>query len=348
MHPKTLLAGAAVALIIAGCGGVEMMNTTTQAHATSTTAQPTTTAPLAPTTAGVEDAYALTRDVLYLSDDERELRLDVYVPLGDGPFPVVVLIHGLPSSKDDPYQSWTAAAAAEAGMAVFVPDWNPTPPSRPRTTDLREAFATTACALAYAEQEAESYGGDPTRVVTSGFSAGALEAAWLALGHDVGIPEGCVAGGIPYRPVGAVLGDSEYFLHSRYFDQAFDADPDGMQEITSAIVDPAHWPDDLSARFRIWYAESSPPIVIRRFEDAWAEDDWLAQRDPGGSIREDLSELGLLADGIISYLDESELLAFRLRRAGLDATATMHPGGHTMLDKTDELVAYLLDAAGTG
>lgn len=32
----------------------------------------------------------------------------------------------------------------------------------------------------------------------------------------------------------------------------------------------------------------------------------------------------------------------------LDAAAEMHPGGHEMLGKTDELVAYLLDAAGIG
>jgi hypothetical protein len=141
-----------------------------------------------------------------------------------------------------------------------------------------------------------------------------------------------------------MLGDSEYFLHTGFFDGGFDTDLAGMQEFTAEIIDPARWPEDLSATFRIWYAESSRGA--RSFVDAWAPDGWLAQRDPDGSIREDLDRLGLLDDGIISYLDEGELLAHRLRRAGLDAAAYMHPGGHTMLDKTDDLVAYLLDAAG--
>ncbi len=385
MKARTLLSTMTLLLLLAACGGggsaepsaptgVSPETTPPPTTTTTPTSLPETAPPLAaeatqaPTTAtlGAEaaqapttattattlpeatpsdpgSAYTTIENLIYLSDGRQELKVDAYVPAGQGPFPVAILFHGMPSSKDELNQSVTAAAAAEAGMLTFVPNWNPTmgPMS---STILRSATANMACALAFTEQEAPSYGGDPARVVTSGFSAGSPGAAWLALGHEVDLSEGCFATEIPHRPVGAMLGDSEYFFHTAFFDRGFTDDLAGMQEFAAEIIDPASWPEDLSARFRIWYAESS--MGIRSFEDAWAEDGWLAARDPDGSIREDLDDLGLLDDGIISYIDESELLAYRLRSIGLDATAHMHPGSHVMLDKTDELVAYLLDAAG--
>jgi hypothetical protein len=98
-------------------------------------------------------------------------------------------------------------------------------------------------------------------------------------------------------------------------------------------------------RFRFWAAaDGTSP---RPFDDPWDQDGWFAQRDPDGTIREDLDELGELDDGVITYIDEGLLLATRLQQAGIDAMFDIFPGGHTHNDKVPELIAYLLDAAGT-
>ena len=85
----------------------------------------------------------------------------------------------------------------------------------------------------------------------------------------------------------------------------------------------------------------------RSFDDPWDEDGWFAQRDPDGTIREDLDELGELDDGTISYIDEGLLLATRLQQAGIDTTFDMLPGVHeAQIYAPEVVVAYLLDAAG--
>ena len=39
--------------------------------------------------------------------------------------------------------------------------------------------------------------------------------------------------------------------------------------------------------------------------------------------------------------DEGQLLALRMREAGLDVTLEEFPGGHVVLGKSEELVAYI-------
>jgi hypothetical protein len=75
------------------------------------------------------------------------------------------------------------------------------------------------------------------------------------------------------------------------------------------------------------------------------ESGWFAQRDPDGSIREDLDQLGQLEDGTITYIDAGQLLALRLSEAGIEVTLDEYPGGHTTHDKVPELVGYLQAAA---
>ena len=154
----------------------------------------------------------------------------------------------------------------------------------------------------------------------------------------------------PYRSgraVGAVFGDSEYFLHTTWWDGAFDQDLDEMQAIVAETVDPAFWAFDLPERFRLWAVTDEPGA--RSFDDPWDEEGWFTQRDPDGTIREDLDELGELDDGSISYIDQGLLLTSRLQQAGIDATFDLLPGVHDAHTDTPEVVvAYLLDAAGDG
>ena len=347
----------AVAMLAAGCSSgttdttsapVEAATTTVAAITTTTVPATTTTVQQATTTTADSDpGVTVTRDIVYLEMNGHEYLVDVYVPAGDGPWPVVVALHGAPVYKGDAQTTVVAQAAAEAGMLVFTPNWT-SPWSALSGMDAEwirtDAQPALECALAFAQQEAAEYGGDATRTVIQGTSAGASSGTPRVFGQTVDLASGCLAQTPSTAPVGAVLGDAEYFFHNTSWDGAFDEDIEEMQAIVAESVDPAAWTGDLPARVRLWAAEEGS--FARSFDDPWDEDGWFALRDPDGSIREDLDRLDELDDGVISYIDEGLLLAERLQQAGVDVTFDLLPGGHLATNKVPELVAYLLDAAG--
>ncbi|MEA2026291.1 MAG: hypothetical protein U9O18_06340 [Chloroflexota bacterium] len=310
---------------------------------TTTTIEQTTTTASPP-----EDEVTVIKDIVYLEMDGHEYLVDVYAPAGEGPWPVVVALHGATVYKNDSTNTVVAKAAAEAGMLVFAPNWVA---AWPTLSDMNAEFVRStqpalSCALAFAQQQAVWYDGDPDRTVVYGMSGGGSSGHGLVLAPTVDLTPGCLAQTPPVAPVGAVLGDAEYFNHPEWWDGAFDQDIEEMQTLVAEKIDPAFWTADLPSRFRLWAAaDGSFP---RSFDDPWDEDGWFAQRDPDGSIREDLDDLGELDDGVINYIDSGLLLFTRLQREGVDATFDVLPGGHTTADKVPELVAYLLDAAGTG
>ena len=356
----TVLLPIAAAMLAASCSsGTTDATTAPDASATNTTLPPTTT--VAPTTTveaitttttttapASDSGVIITKDILYLEMDGDEYRVDVYVPAGDGPWPVVVAPHAGGIYKNDPDLTMVAKAAAEAGMLVFVPNWVAEWPSLDDMDAefIRAQRRALPCALAFAQQEASGYGGDSDRTVIYGFSGGATSGSSLVLRPYADLTPGCLAQTAPVAPVGAVFGDAEYFLHVEWWDGAFEADLEEMQTIVAEAVDPALWKTDLPARFRYWAAADGS--YRRSFDDPWDEGGWFAQRDPDGTIREDLDALGELDDNAISYIDEGLLLATRVQQAGIDATFDVLPGGHSQLGRIPEIVAYLLDAAGAG
>jgi dienelactone hydrolase len=282
-----------------------------------------------------------------IGDAAELLDVDVHAPAGVGPWPVVVALHGATAYKNDPQTTVIAQAAAEAGMLVFAPNWVARWPDL-STLDaefIRAVEPAYRCALVFAQQEATSYGGDPERSTVYGHSGGATSASHLLLQSTTDLAQGCLAQTLPTAPVGAVLGDADYFHHGAWWDGVFAADTEEIQAIVAEVVDPASWPTDLPTRFRLWAAAGGS--FPRSFDDPWDEHGWFAQRDPDGTIREDLDELGALDDGVIDYIDAGLLLATRLQQAGIDATFDVFPGGHDAPDKASELVAYLLDSAGS-
>jgi acetyl esterase/lipase len=295
----------------------------------------------------LDDGVTVTKDVAYLELDGHEYLVDVYVPDGDGPWPVVVALHGGMVYKSNSHTTVVAQAAAEAGMLVFVPNYVAQWPSLSAMDAefVQSIKLALPCALAFVQQEAAGYGGDSNRTVVYGMSAGASTGAHLVLGSTRDLTSGCQAQTVPMAPVGAVLGDAEYFLHAPWWDGAFDKDIEEMQTTVAETVDPAVWTTDLPKRIRVWAAADGS--FLRSFDDPWDDDGWFAQRDPDSTIREDLDELGELEDGVITYIDEGLLLTHRLQQAGIDTTFDILPGGHTAPDKVPEIVAFLLDAAGT-
>jgi len=313
MRNRTILLLALVAIVVAACGGEETSS---------------------------DGAFTRTEDLTYLTVDGDAFEADMYVPQGDGPWPIVVMFHGNPDTKEGRMTAAVAEAAAAAGMQVFVPNWlTGTPLLTPETFDF--IYAAANCAVAYAQPDPEV----SLPVVVYGFSAGVGPASLAALDPASEPIPGCGVENRPAPITGAVFGDGEYFLHSTIFNGAFAADLEVMQARVGTIVDPNLWPSDMETRFFLWVADEG--TSSRGFRDPWDETGWLAQRDPDGSIRDDLDRLGQLDDGIISFIDQGQFMALRLEEAGIEVTLHNYPGGHSTMDKVPELVGYLTDAAAT-
>lgn len=105
--------------------------------------------------------------------------LDVYAPAGhDGPpLPVLVFIYGgswRHGDKDD--YEWLGAALAAQGFVVVVPNYRLVPDV------VFPAFvADCAAAVRWAADNSAAHGGDPSKIVLSGHSAGAYNAIMLAM-----------------------------------------------------------------------------------------------------------------------------------------------------------------------
>jgi acetyl esterase/lipase len=126
---------------------------------------------------------------------EARQKLDVYVPkaaqdgrdAGAGPAanatgarPVVIFWYGgswQSGSKSD--YRFVGAALADRGYVTVLPDYRLYPEVKfPGFLD------DAAHAVAWVQQHAQEFGGDPHRVVLMGHSAGAHTAAYLALNHE--------------------------------------------------------------------------------------------------------------------------------------------------------------------
>ena len=338
-----------VAIITAGCSsssGGEIDESSVSALAgPPTSASETAVSTVASASSQPTQAeFTRTSDVHYLTMNGIELFMDVYTPMGDGPWPVVVAFHGLSSAlKDASTNTVVAEEAAARGMVVFAPSWIAGEPFPLTIEDITMLNQAANCSVAFAQQHAPDYRGNPARTVVYGFSAGAGPALVAALEPSTATVPGCQTAAVPDPVVGVVLGDGEYFFHSENFDGAFRADPAPMQAEVASWTDPASWPADLDAEFYLWAAADG--TAQRAFADPWDPAGWLAQRDPTGAIRRDLDRLGALEDGIVSNIDSAKLLRLKLAEAGIEATLDEYPGGHTTLDKAAELVDHLEAAA---
>jgi acetyl esterase/lipase len=117
-----------------------------------------------------------TRALHYGSDARNAL--DVYRPTGNAAAaPVVVFFYGgnWVSGKREDY-AFVGRALAARGFVVVVPDYRLYPQVR-----YPDFLVDSAGALAWTAREIAAYGGDPQRIFVMGHSAGAYNAAMLAL-----------------------------------------------------------------------------------------------------------------------------------------------------------------------
>lgn len=133
-----------------------------------------------------------TRDIPFGSDPR--LKLDVYAPsqAGSGPKPVLVFIYGGSwDTGDKSTYGFAGAAFAGRGFVTVIPDYRLVPAVR------YPAFLEDgAQAVRWARDNARRFGGDPERIVVVGHSAGAYNAAMIALDErwldGAGVPRGTV------------------------------------------------------------------------------------------------------------------------------------------------------------
>ncbi len=337
----SVLSSVLAVVLAAGCA-----DTTTSDRATSAAATTTGSSLVERPSRQVPNPrdFSVETDLAFLTVDGGDLLVDVYVPDGEGPFPVAVVFHGRSSDgKDAASITSVAEAAATAGMVVFAPTWYGGDPFPLGFDDIDRLGDAGNCAVSFARAHAGEHGGDPTRIVVYGFSAGTGPALVSALDPDDDEIPGCRSPSTGTPVAGAVLGDGETFWHSSSFDGAFGDDLDAMQDSVASLTDPSRWPPDLDTEFFVWAAADG---TAPRDVDDPANPTWVTQRDPAGSIRSDLERLDQLADGVVSYVDAAQLLDLRLREAGFDVTLEITPGGHTVAEKLPLLVHWLLEASG--
>lgn len=127
---------------------------------------------LAPRPLGVRAAM---RGVPYGADPRQ--KLDIYRPSGFGPWPLLVFLYGggWETGSRSEY-AFAGRAYAAKGFLTVIPDYRLTGEA------LYPAFLRDcAAATAWAQAHCGEYDADPTRTVLVGHSAGAYNAAMLAL-----------------------------------------------------------------------------------------------------------------------------------------------------------------------
>jgi acetyl esterase/lipase len=120
-------------------------------------------------------------------------RLDVYSPK-DGVHPVVIFFYGGSWTMGEKSQyAFVGTALAAHGYVTVIPDYRLYPEVR-----FPDFIADGARAVAWVQQHANEFGGDPHRIVLMGHSAGAHMAAMLALNKDylekVAVPKQSIVG----------------------------------------------------------------------------------------------------------------------------------------------------------
>lgn len=110
------------------------------------------------------------RDVPYVSPPGNpKQRLDVVVPEGAGPFPVIVYVHGGGFiSMDKSHYTRIAKSLASAGFVVFNVNYRRAPRFR-----YPNNLTDVGSAVSWVLSNARAYSGDPDRLFLAGDSAGA-------------------------------------------------------------------------------------------------------------------------------------------------------------------------------
>ena len=152
---------------------------------------------------GGDDQLTVTSQVV---SDPTTPELRVLAPDGEGPWPVVVALHGFGGTGQDMVELGTRLA--QAGVVVFVPTYN----TDLTTPDgLARAGDDVGCAYQVARRVAPEYGGDLSQPVTAvGWSLGADLVVLGVLGPPTDSSTGRCPGELPRPEVVVALSGCYY------------------------------------------------------------------------------------------------------------------------------------------
>lgn len=122
------------------------------------------------------EKFTVERDVVYRKVEVEELKLDAYVPKGEGKFPAVVVIHGGAwRMGDKTAYAAECTALANNGYAAFTIRYRLLPKHK-----FPACVEDCKSAVRWVRQNAAKYKVDPQRIGAYGHSAGGHLAAMLA------------------------------------------------------------------------------------------------------------------------------------------------------------------------
>lgn len=128
------------------------------------------------------EQFRLLKGEAYARVDGKPLALDLMLPRGNGPHPVVLLIHGggwIAGKRGEMHHE--GLMLVEQGIAAALVDYRL---ARGRKTNFPAAVHDLRCAVRYLRKRSGDFGLDPRRVLAMGPSSGGHLAALLAAASD--------------------------------------------------------------------------------------------------------------------------------------------------------------------
>lgn len=121
----------------------------------------------------------MTADITYGQADGVDLLLDAYVPAGEGPFPVALVVHGGGWASGDKQADLPLLDELAQRMTVFSINYR-LAPNHPWPACLEDVRT----ALQWVQDHAQEYRGDPANISMIGYSAGGHLATLVAVTAD--------------------------------------------------------------------------------------------------------------------------------------------------------------------
>ncbi|NND01394.1 MAG: hypothetical protein HKN91_01275 [Acidimicrobiia bacterium] len=295
---------------------------TTAAPVPVTTAASTTATPTTTTSAPIPDQRydLLTDEVVYHEDDDGAWEMKVFYPEAEGPWPLVVVYHGIPEGPS----VTEARAIAARGAVAMAPRWVKVyPPTMTREEYIDGAlFDRAACAVNAGQQLAADYGADHSRTTISGFSAGMHAAGWVGLGL---VRNDLCQSPLLSQPRGVVLGDSQFLFYEGGWDESMANPGSPAADTLDRFVNPDRYnvAEDVSV-----YLWTSDHRHGRDVEISPGTASWIGQRDTTGTLLDDLMAIGAFDDEWIDWTDCGRLMEKRMSTAGIDVVHESVGGGH--------------------
>lgn len=213
----------------------------------------------APDCAAIVNDFETRLDVAY-GDHPRE-KLDIFIPEGDGPFPIRVFIHGgYWMSRDKEDSRFVARGLVEAGAIVVSVEYALIP-----DVDMAELVRQCRAATAWTCNNAADFKGDADRVYVSGHSAGGHVAAMLLATDwtEWGLPADAIKGAAALSGIYDLTP-----MRQCYIDDVLHLGEDDVRDFSPIHLTP---PDGLNLILAVGMAETDEFIAqTQEFAEAWA------------------------------------------------------------------------------